>query len=35
MNELTMAEVEELAAGLTSEDLTDGETPDVNEGEVE
>lgn len=26
MDELTMAEVDELAASLTSEDMTDGET---------
>ena len=32
-----MAEVESLAADLTSEDMTDGETPDVEviEGETE
>ena len=35
MDELTMAEVEGLAATLTSDDMTDGETPDVDEGEVE
>lgn len=35
MDELTMAEVEDLAESLSAEDMTDGETPDVDEGEVE
>ena len=33
MDELTMAEVDELAESLTAEDMTDGET--AAEGEVE
>jgi hypothetical protein len=34
-SELTMAEIEELANSLSSEDLTDGETPEPEVKEVE